>query len=115
VGHSYGGAVITSASATAPNVKALVYVAAFAPDAEEVIGGLLEKYPSSIGTALVPDTAGFLYIDRAKFHDVFAKDVPTIEARIMAATQKPFKGEIFGHKFGVPGWKSIPNWYLVAT
>jgi pimeloyl-ACP methyl ester carboxylesterase len=115
VGHSYGGAVITAASASAPNVKALVYVAAFAPDADEIIGALLEKYPSSIGTALVPDAAGFLTIDRAKFHNVFAKDVTTVESRVMAATQKPFKGEIFGHKFGTPGWKSIPDWYLVAT
>lgn len=115
VGHSYGGAVITAASVGSANVKSLVYVAAFAPDADEVIGGLLQKYPSSIGTALVPDSAGFLYIDRVKFQDVFAKDVTPVEARVMAATQKPFKGEIFGQKFGTPGWKSIPSWYLVAT
>jgi pimeloyl-ACP methyl ester carboxylesterase len=115
VGHSYGGAVITATSAATPNVKALVYVAAFAPDAEERIGPLLEKYPSAIGTALVPDAAGFITIDRAKFQEVFAKDVTTVEARVMAATQKPFKGEIFGHKFAAPGWKNIPSWYLVAT
>jgi pimeloyl-ACP methyl ester carboxylesterase len=115
VGHSYGGAVITAASVGSANVKSLVYVAAFAPDAEERIGPLLEKFPSSIGTALVPDAAGFLTIDRAKFQAVFANDVTPVEARVMAATQKPFKGEIFGQKFETPGWKSIPCWYLIAT
>lgn len=114
VGHSYGGAVITAASVGSANVKALVYVAAFAPDADEIIGNLLEKYPTPLGTALVPDTAGFLTIDRAKFQEVFAKDVPTTETRIMAATQKPLKGDIFGYKYTTPGWKSIPSWYLVA-
>ena len=115
VGHSYGAAVITAASVGSANVEALVYVAAFAPDAGEIVGALLEKYPSAIGTAFVPDIAGFLTIDRAKFQEVFAKDVPSVEARVMAATQKPIKGEIFGHKFAAPGWKSLPSWYLVAT
>ncbi|MGH8016616.1 MAG: alpha/beta hydrolase, partial [Candidatus Zixiibacteriota bacterium] len=55
VGHSYGGAVITAASVGATNIKALVYVAAFGPDSGEALGPLLEKYPSLIGAALVPD------------------------------------------------------------
>src|SRR5436309_15495125 len=69
VGHSYGGAVITAAAAGNANVKALVYVAAFAPDAREKIGELLDRYgPSAFSAALAPpDAAGFLYIDRAKF------------------------------------------------
>lgn len=115
VGHSYGGAVITTAAAGASNVKALVYVAAFAPDAGEVVQGLLEKYPSDLGTALVPDAAGFLYIDRTKFKQVFAADVPDRERSVMAATQKPIKGDAFGHKFDTPAWKEIPSWYLVAS
>lgn len=115
VGHSYGGAVITAASVGALNVRALVYVAAFAPDDGEVIGALLEKYPSLIGAALTPDAAGFLYIDRAKFKDAFAKDVPDQERNVMAATQKPINSVIFGQVFGAPGWKSIPNWYVLAT
>lgn len=115
VGHSYGGAVITTAAAGAANVKALVYIAAFAPDADEVIQALLDKYPSPLGTALVPDAVGFLYVDRAKFKDVFAADVPDRETNVMAATQKPIKGEIFGQKFGAPAWKQIPSWYLVAS
>src|SRR6266849_3164239 len=99
VGHSYGGAVITSAAVGAPNVRALVYVAAFAPESGELLQALLEKYPSKIGSALVPDAVGFLYIDRAKFKEVFAADVADRERSVMAATQKPIKGEIFGHVF----------------
>src|SRR5260221_6967933 len=65
VGHSYGGAVITEAAAGNSKVKGLVYVAAFAPDAGETLNGLIERFsPSPLGTAVVPDSAGFLYIDR---------------------------------------------------
>jgi len=114
VGHSYGGAVITGAGVNEANVKALVYIAAFAPDDGEVIMPLLQKYPSKLGTALVPDSAGFLYIDRAKFKDAFAGDVADEERRIMEATQKPVHGAIFGHQFTTPAWKSIPSWNLIA-
>jgi pimeloyl-ACP methyl ester carboxylesterase len=115
VGHSYGGAVITGAAVGAANVKALVYVAAFGPDAGEMMMPLLQKYPSKIGAALVPDAAGYLYIDRAKFKEAFAGDVSDAEGRVMAATQKPINGEIFGHIFSTPAWKDIPSWYLVAS
>jgi len=115
VGHSYGGAVITLAAAGLPQVKGLVYVAAFAPDEGESLGGLLERGPqSAIGPALVPDSAGFLTIDRAKFQDVFAKDVQDVEARVMAATQKPIAGDIFRAPCAKPAWKAIPAHYLVA-
>src|SRR5258708_38351175 len=67
-GHSYGGAVITEAAAGNPKVKGLVYVAAFAPDAGETLNGLIERFsPSPLGTAVVSDPAGFLFIDRANF------------------------------------------------
>ena len=115
VGHSYGGAVITGAANDSPNVKALVYVAAFAPDDGEVVMDLLGKYPSKLGGALRPDAAGFLYIDRAQFKEAFAGDVNETERIVMETTQKPIKGDIFGHKFGVPAWKTIPSWYMVAT
>ena len=116
VGHSYGGAVITVAAAGSTNVKALVYIAAFAPDTGDSLGSLLKSMaPSDIGSALSPDTAGFLYIDRAKFHNVFAKDVSPSEARIMAATQKPIFGPIFDTSCPSVAWKAIPSWYLVAT
>jgi pimeloyl-ACP methyl ester carboxylesterase len=114
VGHSYGGAVITGAAIGNANVKALVYIAAFAPEANEPVGAFLEKYPAALGTALVPDAAGFVYIDRAKFSNIFAKDVSDTEARVMAATQKPISGAIFGQSVESPAWKTIPSWYLVA-
>jgi pimeloyl-ACP methyl ester carboxylesterase len=115
VGHSYGGAVITGAAVDRPNVKALVYVAAFAPDAGENLGSLLQKYPSSIGAALRPDSAGFLYIDRAKFREVFAQDVDETTARVMAATQKPAHASTFEAKVDTAAWKTIPSWYIAAT
>ena len=75
VGHSYGGVVITGAAAGSFNVKSLVYVAAFAPDANEPITATASKFPPPpANDSFVPDAAGFLYIDRAKFHDVFCND-----------------------------------------
>src|ERR1041384_5347376 len=82
VGHSYGGAVITAAAAGSPSVKALVFIAAFAPDSGEPIGAFGEKYPAPLGAALKADAAGFLWVDTAKFRDVFAADLPVSEARI---------------------------------
>lgn len=115
VGHSYGGAVITKAAVGASNVKALVYVAAFAPDTGENLQSLLEKYPSKIGAALVPDAAGFLYIDRTKFKEAFAADVSDRDLSILAAAQKPINSQTFGQVYETPAWKEIPSWYLIAT
>ena len=116
VGHSYGGAVITEAAAGNSKVKALVYVTAFAPDAGETLGALGERFPAPpLGTAVVPDSAGFLYIDRAKVADVFANDLPKEEAALLAATQKPLAAAIFGEPLKAAAWKSIPSWYVVST
>jgi pimeloyl-ACP methyl ester carboxylesterase len=114
VGHSYGGAVISGAAAGNANVKALVFIAAFAPDANEPVGAFNEKYPSDLGTALVPDAAGFLYIDVAKYHDVFAGDLPARQTRAMAVAQKPIFGAIFRQSVPTAAWRTIPSWYLVA-
>jgi pimeloyl-ACP methyl ester carboxylesterase len=114
VGHSYGGAVITGAAAGSSRVKGLVYLAAFAPDANEPLGAYLEKYPSPLGKALRPDSGGYVYIDRAQFRDVFAPDVSAAEAHVMAVTQKPVNGATFGASLNSAAWKSIPAWYLVS-
>jgi pimeloyl-ACP methyl ester carboxylesterase len=115
VGHSYGGVIITGAAAGNPNVKALVYLAAFAPDSGESIGAVGSKYPATpLSTAVAPDAAGFLYIDRAKFHDVFCPDVPAAEALIMGATQRPLAGVVFGQTQSVAAWRTIPTWFVVA-
>src|SRR5260221_14375436 len=93
VGHSYGGAVITAAGAGNPNVKSLVYVAAFAPDSGEALGALLQRYPDfGLCKSLFPDAAGFLYIDVAKYPEVFANGLPAIEAPPVAAAPKPLAG-----------------------
>lgn len=115
VGHSYGGTVITDAAANNSNVKALVYLAAYAPDSDETVISLNAKFaPPALATSAVPDAAGFLYIDRAKFHSVFCADVPDGEARVMAATQKPLASSTFGAKVTAVAWKTVPSWYLVS-
>ena len=117
VGHSYGGAVITAAAAANPNVKALVYVTAFAPDSGEALGALLQRYPDlGLGKALTPDAAGFLYIDPAKYPEVFANGLPLPQARAFATAQKPIAGSALGEPLSVaPAWKTVPSWYVVGT
>lgn len=116
VGHSYGGAVISVAAAQTAKVKALVFVAAFAPETGETLGAMQKRYaPPPLVSALVPDTAGFLFVDRAKFHEVFAHDVPAADAGVMAASQRPIFAGIFDTPMPGAGWKSIPSWYVVAT
>jgi pimeloyl-ACP methyl ester carboxylesterase len=111
VGHSYGGAVITSAAHGAQNVKALVYIAAFAPDEGEALGG----FPPGAGAKFVaPGPGGLLYIDRSQFPANFAGDLPTSEAATLAAVQRPVAGAIFGDKMGPPAWKSIKSWYQIS-
>jgi pimeloyl-ACP methyl ester carboxylesterase len=118
VGHSYGGAVITDAATGHANVKALVYVAAFALDQGESGLAILGQYPGSqLPPALVvrPFPGGQdAYINQADFPQVFAADVPAGEARLMAAGQRPVALAAFAEPSGVPGWKTIPSWYLVA-
>jgi pimeloyl-ACP methyl ester carboxylesterase len=115
VGHSYGGAAITGATVGNPQVKALVYIAGWAPDSGESIVQLIGKYdPSPLLSAFVPDAAGFLYIDRDKFHENFAHDVSTAEAQVLAVTQKPPAGAAFEQPTESAAWRTIPSWYLVA-
>ena len=117
VGHSYGGAVITEAAAGNPNVKALVYVAAFAPEPGEPLGGPVEEKFArpALNSAIVPAAGGFLYIDRAKFHDNFCKDLSTAEASVLAATQRPLSGSVFEASVARAAWKTIPSWYIVSS
>jgi pimeloyl-ACP methyl ester carboxylesterase len=115
VGHSYGGAVMTGAAAGNPNVRALVYIAAYAPDVGEPIGALNALFPpTGLGTALIVDAAGFLTVDVAKFRPLFAADVPEHETRVLAVTQKPLFFSAFGEALTQAAWRTIPSWYLVA-
>src|SRR5256712_10939058 len=115
VGHSYGGAVITAAAAGNPNVTSLVYVAAFAPDSNEAVGALLQRYPDlGLGKALAPDAAGFLYIDAAKYPEGFAHGFPPPPARAVAAGQKPIAGRALrGPPTLAPAPENPPAWGVV--
>lgn len=117
-GHSYGGSVISEAAEGLPNVKGLVYVAAFAPDTGETALGLTGQFPgSTLGPALAPPvrlTAGGndLYILQARFHDQFAADVPAAEARLMAAGQRPVAEAALSEPSTAPTWKHLPSWFI---
>ncbi|WP_327700422.1 alpha/beta fold hydrolase [Streptomyces sp. NBC_00459] len=124
VGHSYGGEVVTNAARGRSNVKALVYVAAFAPDQGETALALADKFPGSkLPTALLvrtyPQPGGpdghDGYVDPAKFHDVFAQDLPRRTTQVMAATQRPGSLEGLSQGSGTPAWKSLPSWYVIPT
>ncbi|MEP9360080.1 alpha/beta hydrolase [Sphingomonas sp. KR3-1] len=118
VGHSYGGSVISEAAEGTPNVKALVYVAAFAPEEGETALGLTGKFPgSTLAPTLAPPvklTGGGndLYILQARFHDQFAADVPVAEARLMAAGQRPIADAALGEASTAPAWKHLPSWFI---
>ncbi|MEU4561808.1 alpha/beta hydrolase [Actinoplanes sp. NPDC023936] len=123
VGHSYGGAVITSAATGNPNVKSLVYISAYAPDQGETIadagalnGGdnsvlvshlIKRPYPNSTGAV---DTT----VDPAWFPKLFAADAPLSETKLMATQQRPLSSAAFTGEMGVPAWKSITSYYLVS-
>jgi pimeloyl-ACP methyl ester carboxylesterase len=123
VGHSYGGAVITNAATGNPNVKALVYIAAFAPEENETLfdaialgGGESQLLPHLVVRPYpgAPPGDGDGYIDPAFFHQVFAQDVPARQAAVMAASQRPGTLSSFVTPSGVPAWRTIPSWFLVA-
>ena len=120
VGHSYGGAVITNVKARAPKVKALVYVAAFAPAKGEAAAQLAGKYPgSTLGETLapveLPDGSKDLYIEPSLFRQQFAADVPAKQAALMASTQRPIRDVALGEASGKPAWASIPSWFVLAS
>jgi pimeloyl-ACP methyl ester carboxylesterase len=114
VGHSYGGAVITQAG-NAPNVVGLVYIAGFAPDEGESIGGIGEAYPAPGGANVAPDSDGRLWINPAKFGESFCQDLPADEQLVMAVTQKAPSYVAAGGNVTNPAWKSKPSWYQVST
>jgi len=115
VGHSWGGTVITEAG-THDKVAALVYVAAFAPDAGQSSNDLAKPYPVPSGIArLVPDAHGFLRLPEDALRDDFAQDVPPEQARIMAATQGPVQGKAFDEKVAHAAWRDKPSWYIVSS
>ena len=124
VGHSYGGCVITNASTGNPRVRALVYIAAFAPDEGET---LLESIAlgggsTDLGERLVqrpypgaPEGDADSYLDLEFFHQLFCADLDADQAAFMAVAQRGFALSCLSTPSGVPGWRTIPSWYLVAA
>jgi pimeloyl-ACP methyl ester carboxylesterase len=120
VGHSYGGAIINSAAVGNPNVRALVFVAGFAPEKGETLGELTGRFPGSTLTETltkVPlaDGSNDLYIQQDKFHQQFAADVPAEEAAQLAATQRPVADPAFTEVSGEASWKTIPSWFIFGS
>ncbi|OJW40643.1 MAG: alpha/beta hydrolase [Rhodanobacter sp. 67-28] len=121
VGHSYGGPVISEAASGLANVKALVYVAAFAPDVGENAAELSGRFPgSSLGSALAPpvalaDGGKDLYIEQDKFHAQFAADVPAAQASLMAVGQRPVTDAALHEASTSAAWKSIPSWFIYGS
>jgi pimeloyl-ACP methyl ester carboxylesterase len=114
-GHSYGGQIITSLGAEAPNAVALVYIAAFGLDEGESIGALLGQGPPTPALAhLDVDERGYAWLPEEDFVGHFAADVDRAKARVMFAAQQPLSIAALGDVMGVPAWKALPSWFLVA-
>jgi len=115
VGHSYGGAVITEAG-THPDVAALVYICAFAPDKDQSVNGLIAGFPADGPLPpILPPRDGFLFLDRDKFHASFAGDVPAGVAAFMADSQVPWGVDATAGAITDPAWRTKPSWYMVTT
>jgi pimeloyl-ACP methyl ester carboxylesterase len=120
VGHAYAGSVITNAAAGNPNVKALVYVAAFAPEPGEGALGIIARFP---GSTLAQTTVAFplpgggedLYIKQDQYHQQIAADVPAHLAALMAVTQRPGTRAAFSDPSSTAAWKSIPSWFVFGS
>jgi pimeloyl-ACP methyl ester carboxylesterase len=115
-GHSYGGQIMTALGTDAPNVAGLVYIAAFALDEGESLGALLSQGPTPPAIAhLSTDRQGFMWLPRDDFVQHFAGDVDPARAEVLHAAQQPIASSTFAQPMGVPAWRSLPSWYLVAT
>ena len=115
VGHSYGGVVITEAG-NHPNVDTLVYITGFAPDAGESVGTLIANPPPGAPVPpILPPVDGFLMLDKAKFPESFAADVPPDKAEFMANSQVPWGLDALNGAVSTPAWNTKPSWYLLVT
>jgi pimeloyl-ACP methyl ester carboxylesterase len=116
VGHSYGGQIMTALATDAPNAVGLIYVAAFGLDEGESLGALLSQGP--VTPALVhmfTDEQGFTWLSEDDFVNHFAADVEPSRARVLHAAQQALAAAAFNDVMGVPAWKALPSWYLVAS
>jgi pimeloyl-ACP methyl ester carboxylesterase len=124
VGHSYGGPVIDTAAQGIPQVKALVFVSAYALDQGESVAGLGAKFPESQLTAKVLTQVPFatsaggdadLYVDQPAFESVFASGLPESQSIVMSATQRPLAASALSEKATTPAWKRVPSWAVLSA
>jgi pimeloyl-ACP methyl ester carboxylesterase len=124
VGHSYGGAVITNAATGDPQVKALVYVDAFAPAQGQTLAQLLASKPGSCAVPAnlsvvpfpgAPSGVGDAYIKQSVYPSCMANGLPAAEEHVLAATQRPIATNALTQQSGVPAWQTIPSWAVVGT
>jgi pimeloyl-ACP methyl ester carboxylesterase len=114
VGHSWGGVVISEAGVD-ERVKALVYVAAFAPSEGQSAAELGKDYPAPPGAGfLMQDKAGFLSLSPEGVAKHFAQDLPAAQTRVIAATQGPIRAASFDEKVTAAAWKTRPSWYVLT-
>jgi pimeloyl-ACP methyl ester carboxylesterase len=114
-GHSYGGQIITALGTDAPNVVGIVYVAAFGIDEGESLGALLGAGdPTPALAHLAVDEQGFGWLPEDDFVGHFAADVDPTKARVLHAVQQPISMSTFEYTMGVPAWKALPTWFVVA-
>ena len=107
---------MTALGPDAPNVAGLVYIAAFGLDQGESLGALLSQGPVTPALAhLFTDKRGFAWLSEDDFVSHFAADVDPVKAKVMYAVQQPLATSAFGDVMGVPAWKTLPSWYLVAA
>jgi pimeloyl-ACP methyl ester carboxylesterase len=115
VGHSYGGQIMTALGTDVPHVIALVFIAAFGLDEGESIGALLASGPPTPALAnLDIDQRGFAWLPKDDFVHHFAADVDSDQAHVMFAVQQPLSTSTLADVMGVPAWKSLPSWYMIA-
>jgi pimeloyl-ACP methyl ester carboxylesterase len=115
-GHSYGGQIITALGTDAPNVAALVYIAAFALDEGESIGAILAQHPQTAALAhLDIDPLGFAWMPEDDFVEHFAADIDPARAKALHAVQQALHASTLGDVMQEPAWKTQPSWFLVAT
>ena len=120
VGHSYGGMIISNASAGRDDVKGLVFVGGFAPDAGESAAQLAGRYEGgTLGDTLMsfklPDGDNDLYIVQDKYRDQFTAESTAEDAAVMAVTQRPIAESALNEPAGPPGWRDIPSWFIFGS
>jgi pimeloyl-ACP methyl ester carboxylesterase len=114
-GHSYAGAVISVAGSCDSNVKALVFVAAIAPDEGETVGTMFHRVaPHPDAPQLSPDSDGLLWLPPDAFATAVAPDASVDETLTMQATQKPIAIRCLGEVLTHPAWKDKPSWFIIA-